>query len=168
VSEPFIGEIRIWAGNFAPRGWAFCNGQLMPIQTNTALFALVGTIYGGDGETTFALPNLEGRAPMHWGRGPGLTSRRIGQRGGEETISLTEQQMPAHTHVLNAIADSASDTSPKNNALGSGEKVYGGSGTTVPMSDNALSNSGGSQAHDNRPPYLGMYFCIALTGAFPS
>jgi len=102
MSEPFIAEIRIFAGNFAPRSWAFCNGQLLPVAQNTALFSLIGTTYGGDGRTTTALPNLEGRAPMHPGRGPGLTSRRLGQRTGVETVTLTEAQIPNHSHTVRA------------------------------------------------------------------
>ena len=99
MSEPFLAEIRIFAGNFAPRGWAFCNGQLLPIAQNTALFSLIGTTYGGDGRTTTGLPNLQGRAPMHPGRGPGLTARRLGESGGAETVTLSESQMPSHTHI---------------------------------------------------------------------
>ena len=105
MSEPFVAEIRIFAGNFAPRNWAFCNGQLLPISQNTALFSLIGTTYGGDGRTTTALPNLQGRAPMHAGRGPGLTDRRLGQKGGVETVTLSEAQMPNHTHTLQATEE---------------------------------------------------------------
>ena len=104
MSEPFIAEIRIFAGNFAPRSWAFCNGQLLPIAQNTALFSLIGTTYGGDGRTTTALPNLQGKAPMHPGRGPGLTVRQLGQTGGSETVSLTEAQMPSHNHSLQILS----------------------------------------------------------------
>lgn len=113
MSEPFIAEIRIFAGNFAPRGWAFCDGQLLPIAQNTALFSLIGTTYGGDGRTTTALPNLQGRAPMHPGRGPGLTSRRLGQKGGVETVTLTEAQMSSHNHTLVELSVGAVPASPR-------------------------------------------------------
>ena len=112
MSEPFIGEIRIFAGNFAPRGWAFCDGQLLPIASNTALFSLIGTTYGGDGETTMALPDLQGRAPMHSGFGPGLTSRRLGQRGGVSTVTLSEAQMPSHTHTMQGSLQYGDDNDP--------------------------------------------------------
>ena len=116
MSEPFIAEIRIFAGNFAPRSWAFCDGQLLPISQNTALFSLIGTVYGGDGRSTTALPNMMGRAPMHPGRGPGLTSRRLGQRGGVEMVTLSEAQMPDHTHTLRAVgSDPADVTTPTQN-----------------------------------------------------
>ena len=125
MSEPFIAEIRIFAGNFAPRGWAFCNGQLLPISQNTALFSLIGTTYGGDGRTTTALPNLQGCAPMHPGNGPGLTSRRLGQRGGAETITLTEAQMPQHQH---SAVGSTTDGKEEKPAGHSGVADYDGSG----------------------------------------
>ena len=120
MSEPFVAEIRIFAGNFAPRSWAFCNGQLLPVSQNTALFSLIGTTYGGDGRTTTALPNLKGRAPMHPGRGPGLTSRRLGQRGGAEMITLSEAQMPSHTHSANASNDAATFNDPNGRTVGGG------------------------------------------------
>lgn len=116
MSEPFIAEIRIFAGNFAPRSWAFCNGQLVPIAQNTALFSLIGTTYGGDGRTTTALPNLEGRTPMHPGRGPGLTARRLGQRGGSEQVTLTEAQLPNHNHTAMASTNSADTNIPSDTA----------------------------------------------------
>ena len=172
MSEPFVAEIRIFAGNFAPRGWAFCNGQLLPISQNTALFSLIGTTYGGDGRTTTALPNLEGRAPMHPGRGPGLTDRRLGQRGGVETVTLTEAQMPNHTHSLMSANDIADTPVPVGNsfALMAGGQPYQTDKTNnlVPMADQALPSTGGSQAHTNLQPFLTMNFIIALVGLYPS
>jgi microcystin-dependent protein len=170
MSEPFIAEIRIFAGNFAPRSWAFCNGQLLPVSQNTALFSLIGTTYGGDGRTTTALPNLEGRAPMHPGRGPGLTARRLGQRGGVEMVTLSEAQMPNHTHTLSADTALANNRNPQGNALAraAGGLAYGPSGSMVPLAEQALPNTGGSQAHNNMQPYLTMNFIIALQGLYPS
>ena len=170
MSEPFIAEIRIFAGNFAPRGWAFCNGQLLPISQNTALFSLIGTTYGGDGRTTTALPNLEGRAPMHPGRGPGLTSRRLGERGGVETVTLTEAQMPNHNHAVNASGRPVNAQNPTNLTYwGNGNSQYApSSSNVVPMSGGMLADAGGSQAHNNMQPYIAINFIIALVGLYPS
>ncbi|MCG8465922.1 MAG: tail fiber protein [Xanthomonadales bacterium] len=168
MSEPFIAEIRIFAGNFAPRGWAFCNGQLLPISQNTALFSLIGTTYGGDGRSTTALPNLEGRAPMHPGRGPGLTSRRLGQRGGTEMVSLSEAQMPNHTHSLMTSIEDGDRRSPGNSSFGRGTALYGPPNNLGAMDSNTLVNSGGSQPHNNMQPFLAINFIIALTGLYPS
>ena len=171
MSEPFTAEIRIFAGNFAPRGWAFCNGQLLPISQNTALFSLIGTTYGGDGRSTTALPNMQGRAPMHPGRGPGLTSRRLGQKGGVETVTLTEAQMPSHTHTQRASSRRARNEFPSNTATfaEAAETTYApATSTAANMSSNALSNTGGSQAHNNMQPFLTMSFIIALVGLYPS
>jgi microcystin-dependent protein len=173
MSEPFIAEIRIFAGNFAPRGWAFCDGQLLPIAQNTALFSLIGTTYGGDGRTTTALPNLQGRAPMHPGRGPGLTTRRLGERGGTETVNLTEQQMRNHTHSLMATmspgsAFTPSPTTSLARSMGGFAYKNGSSSPDVDMNNGALAPAGGSQAHNNMQPFLAMYFIIALQGLYPS
>lgn len=171
MSEPFIAEIRIFAGNFAPRSWAFCNGQLLPVSQNTALFSLIGTTYGGDGRSTTALPNLKGRAPMHPGRGPGLTSRRLGQRGGSEMVSLSEAQMPNHTHSFGASSERADLFGPENRrfARSSGGTAYRASTSNmVNMNDRALESSGGSQPHNNIQPMLTMNFIIALQGLYPS
>ena len=169
MSEPFIAEIRIFAGNFAPRGWAFCNGQLLPISQNTALFSLIGTTYGGDGRTTTALPNLEGRAPMHPGRGPGLTARRLGERGGAETVTLTEAQMPSHGHDYQGTNATAQQAEPggAHPARSPDEDAYG-SGATVAMSADATGHNGGGQPHNNLQPFLVLNFIIALTGLYPS
>lgn len=168
MSEPFIAEIRIFAGNFAPRGWAFCDGQLLPISQNTALFSLIGTTYGGDGRSTTALPDLQGRAPMHPGRGPGLTDRRLGQRGGVETVTLTEAQMPNHTHTLNGVNENANQRAISDNYLARGTQMYRPPANLDAMAPATLSDTGGSQAHNNMQPYLTMNFIIALVGLYPS
>ena len=175
MSEPFIAEIRIFAGNFAPRSWAFCNGQLLPIAQNTALFSLIGTIYGGDGRTTCALPNLQGRAPMHAGRGPGLTARRQGQRTGSETVALNEAQMPSHRHTLQGgtgsgiIGGGGNANDPANNFTSKPPtgNAYA-TGTKTNMASGAVGSTGGGQAHNNMQPYLTMNFIIALQGLYPS
>lgn len=172
MSEPFIAEIRIFAGNFAPRGWAFCNGQLLPISQNTALFSLIGTTYGGDGRTTTALPNLQGRAPMHPGRGPGLTDKRLGERGGVEMVTLSEAQMPNHTHTLEASGRPANNDDPASDrwlgTAGSANGAYHTPANLVQMASQSLPDAGGSQAHNNLQPYLTMNFIIALVGLYPS
>ena len=175
MSEPFIAEIKIFAGNFAPRGFAFCNGALLPIAQNTALFSLIGTTYGGDGRTTTALPDLQGRAPMHPGRGPGLTSRRLGERGGTETLTLSEAQMPNHNHAVSVTLQPANEDDPGANVYLAGGPtpatlMYGDATASLnsTLADNALPNAGGSQAHTNQQPYLSLNFIIALTGTYPS
>lgn len=175
MSEPFIAEIKIFAGNFAPRGYAFCDGQLLPVAQNTALFSLIGTTYGGDGRTTTALPNLKGRAPMHAGRGPGLSQRRLGQNGGEETAVLNENQMPQHSHLVHAgnapassfIADSNSSIT---RSVGGFAYNDDSSQPLSPLHETALSEEGAETVspHQNMQPYLAMYFIIALTGIYPS
>jgi len=171
MSEPFIAEIRIFAGNFAPRGWAFCDGQLLPISQNTALFSLIGTTYGGDGRTTTALPNLQGRAPMHPGRGPGLTSRRLGQKGGTETVTLSEAQIPNHNHTLRAQVSRGSALTPQDNFFNQsvGDTAYLSPPTNLAsMKTDMAPSTGGSQAHTNMQPFLAMNFIIALVGLYPS
>lgn len=168
MSEPFIAEVKIFAGNFAPRNYAFCNGQLLPISQNTALFSLLGTTYGGDGRTTTALPNLQGRAPMHPGSGPGLTTRRIGERGGFEAVTLTEAQMPNHNHLLTANNDGeGEDNDPGGNFTGK-NGIYTAAGNLQPMSSRSLPNQGGGQPHTNMQPYLALNYIIALVGEYPS
>jgi microcystin-dependent protein len=176
MSSPFLAEIRIFGFNFAPRGWAFCNGQVMPISQNTALFSLLGTYYGGNGTTNFALPNLQGAAPLNFGQGPGLSQRDLGEVGGEPYVTLLQTEMPAHSHALQCSAATAGTaTSPANNVWSvakvgrQAENKYSATtGSTPTMSPNALSIAGGSQPHNNMPPYLTLNFCIALQGIFPA
>ncbi len=171
MSEPFIAEVRIFAGNFAPRGWSFCDGQLLPIAQNTALFSLIGTTYGGDGRTTTALPNLQGRAPMHPGSGPGLSTRRLGERVGAETVTLAQANLPPHTHSYHGVEDGADKTAPAGNLLGeANEDFYAdvGSNTLVAMASSAMATTGGGQTHANMQPFLTLNFIIALQGVYPS
>lgn len=167
MSEPFLGEIRVFAGNFAPANWALCNGQLLPISHYTALFSILGTTFGGDGKTTFGLPNLQGSAPMHWGDAPGLTPRTIGESGGAPNVTLTTAEMPAHTHAAVASASGASALSPAGNMLGDAA-LYAAPPLNQQMSPATVGSSGGSQPHDNMQPYLGLTFIIALQGIYPS
>lgn len=157
------------ANNFAPTGWAFCNGQILPLSQNTALFSLLGTMYGGNGQSTFALPNLQGRAPMHQGQGPGLSQRFIGEEGGVETVTLLESEIPAHSHTVMTVNDIADTNQPTNNGLArsSGAAVYGTAGGTVQMSPIALAPAGSDFPHNNMQPYLAMNFVIALQGVYP-
>jgi len=168
MADPFVAEIRIFGGNFAPKGWAFCDGQIMPIGQNTALFSLLGTTYGGDGRSTFALPDLRGRSPLHQGQGPGLTSRFLGESAGVETVTVTQSQIPMHTHAL-AAGSAAASTNPGGNLFGKpvSAKIYGPVTSMVPMSAGAIGSAGQNQAHDNRQPYLVLSFIIALQGIFP-
>jgi len=168
MSEPFIAEIRIFAGNFAPRSWAFCNGQLLPVAQNTALFSLIGTTYGGDGRTTTALPNLQGRMPLHPGRGPGLTSYRLGQNGGTETVTLTSAQMPQHSHGLSATQEDAGETNPQGNYIANGNQQFAAANNLGAMQAQSLPAAGGSGAHNNLQPILAINFIIALQGLYPS
>lgn len=168
--DPFLGQIIMFGGNFAPRGWAFCDGQLLPIASYSALFSILGTIYGGDGRTTFALPDLRGRAPIHEGVGPGLETYRQGQRGGVEHVTLNITQIPSHTHLAAAKAASGVDAdTPAGNTWSNGE-VYSSGKPTETMDTGAISvlNAGGSQSHENRPPFLVVNYIIALQGVFPS
>jgi microcystin-dependent protein len=170
MANPFVAEIRIFAGNFAPKGWALCNGQLMPISQNTALFSLLGTTYGGDGKSNFALPNLQGSAPMQAGQGAGLSLRDLGETGGEQTVTLLDSEMPAHSHGVQA-STTPDQLTPVNNAWASGQKGFGNfyaaPGNNVQMSPAALSVTGGNLPHNNMPPFLGLTFIIALQGVFP-
>ena len=170
MSNQFVAEIRIFAGNFAPTGWALCNGQLMPISQNTALFSLLGTTYGGDGKSNFALPNLQGSAPLQQGQGPGLSLRSLGEIGGEQNVTLLQTEMPAHNHGVQAAAGTGL-ADPSNNAWASGAKgfgsVYSPTGNNVSMTPSATSITGGNLPHNNMPPYLGLTFIIALQGVFP-
>ncbi|MFB9066962.1 phage tail protein [Pseudofulvimonas gallinarii] len=169
MADPFVAEIRIFPFNFAPRGWAWCDGQLMPLAQNTALFSLLGTTYGGNGQSNFALPDLQGRAPMHWGQGPGLTYRNLGEQGGQETVTLIESEIPAHSHAVVVSAGDGNSTSPVDEmfATGIGLGMYGAPTAVAPMATQALVPTGGSLPHNNMQPYLTLYFCIALQGVFP-
>jgi len=168
--DPFVAEIRIFPFNFAPKGWAFCDGQLLPLSQNTALFSLLGTTYGGDGKSNFALPDMQGNAPMHPGQGPCLSLHDLGETGGSETVSLLESEIPSHSHNVTASSQDGTDNHPVNNypAQGVGINLYVNAGTTpVNMNDNALSPAGGDQPHNNMQPYLTLNFCIALQGVYP-
>jgi microcystin-dependent protein len=173
MSNPFLAEIRIFAGNFAPTGWATCDGQLMPISQNTALFSLLGTTYGGNGTSNFALPNLQGCAPMQAGQGPGLSLRDLGETAGEQTVTLLRSEMPAHTHQALAAGDTTQST-PAGNAWGTGQKGFGNvyavsnPQTNVAMNPLGTSVAGGNLPHNNMPPFLGLTFIIALQGVFPA
>jgi microcystin-dependent protein len=173
VTDPFLAEIRIFGGNFAPRGWALCNGQLMSISQNTALFALLGVTYGGDGRVTFGLPNLQGSAPMQQGQGPGLSPRTLGEMGGSSTVTLINSEMPLHTHTALAFDDSGTSTSPANATWAQslkgrvGENLYSSQQPDMLMNSQTVLPTGGSQPHNNMPPYLTVTFIIALEGIFP-
>jgi microcystin-dependent protein len=170
VADPFVAEIRIFPFNFAPRGWAWCDGQLLPLSQNTALFSLLGTTYGGNGKSNFALPDLQGRVPMHPGQGPGLSLHDLGETGGSETVTLLESEIPSHGHSAmgqNSIAN-------RNDAAGAlmarpfgGGLMYGSASGLAPMAPETLTPAGGDQPHNNMQPYLTFYFCIALQGVFP-
>ena len=171
MANPFVAEIRIVPFDFAPTGWAQCDGQLMPISQNTALFSLLGTTYGGDGKSTYALPNLQGSAPLHPGQGPGLTLRDLGETGGAQTVTLLTSELPSHTHVAMA-APSSGEASPASSAWGAALKghgnLYAASGASnVNMNALALALAGGSLPHNNLQPYLVLNFVIALQGVFP-
>lgn len=173
--DPFVAEIRIVPFNFAPKGWAFCDGQLMPISQNTALFALLGTVYGGDGKSTFALPNMQGSAAMHPGQGPGLSLRDLGEIGGATSVTLIESEIPVHTHSMNATTSPSTTTLPANNT--SFGRSVGGSfykantptpfGPITQMAPQTLTPAGGSLPHNNLQPYLTLNYVIALQGVFP-
>ncbi len=171
MTDQFVAEIRVFPFNFAPRGWAFCDGQLMPISQNTALFSLLGTTYGGDGKSTFALPNLQGQVPMHPGDGQGLTPRFLGESGGTESVTLLTSEMPRHTHALRAhhvdVADTSVPGPGSSLATSSGGALYQAAGN-VDADPRALSLAGGSLPHTNMQPYLTLNFCIALQGVFPA
>lgn len=170
MADPFVAEIRIFPFNFAPKGWAWCDGQLMPLSQNTALFSLLGTTYGGNGKSNFALPDLQGRAPMHPGQGPGLSLHDLGETGGSETVSLLESEIPAHGHSVMASNQPAEDRAPANEILGRsvGASLYQTTTSVIQaMSGQALAPAGGDQSHNNMQPYLTFYFCIALQGVFP-
>lgn len=174
MADPFVAEIRIFPFNFAPKGWAWCNGQLMPISQNTALFSLLGTTYGGDGQSTFALPNMEGNAPMHPGQGPGLSLHDLGEMGGSQTVTLIESEMPAHAHSMSVSSQLGLENQVNVGgagqlfAMGDGINLYGPANSNLAgMASQALTPAGGSLPHNNMMPYLTLNFNIALQGVFP-
>ena len=170
MSEPFAGEIRMFAGNFAPRGWAYCDGQLLATSQNDALFSLLGTIYGGDGRTTFGLPEMRGRIPIHQGSGPGLSPRSLGAKGGDENVTLTTNQLASHTHDFNANTADATEAAPLGKVLAkpSGIRIYRAADQNTNMAASSIANTGGSKPHTNLMPTLGIHFIIALFGIYPS
>jgi len=173
MADPFVAEIRIFPFNFAPKGWAWCDGQLLPLSQNTALFSLLGTTYGGNGKSNFALPDLQGRAPMHPGQGPGLSLHDLGETGGSETVTLLESEVPAHSHAMMANASPGLLTAPASDrtlsrSQGGNAYVPGSPAPTlVSMAPQTLAPAGGDQPHNNLMPYLTFYFNIALQGVFP-
>jgi microcystin-dependent protein len=174
MATPFIGEIRLFGFSFAPRNHAFCNGQLLSIAQNTALFSLLGTTYGGNGISTFALPNLQGVAPLHAGQGPGLSNRVLGETGGSPSVTLNSAEMPSHTHTLACSTNPGDQASPAGNipAAGAGtrgQNFYADSaGSNPAMQASLVGSAGGNLPHNNLPPFLALNFCIALLGIFPS
>jgi len=173
--DPFVAEIRIFPFNFAPKGWAWCDGQILPLSQNTALFSLLGTTYGGDGKSNFALPDLQGMAPMHPGQGPGLSLHDLGETSGSDTVTLLESEIPAHAHSLMAVVNPATARLPTPNlslARSSGVSAYATSAvaldaTVSQMADVTIAPAGGDQPHNNLMPYLTFYFNIALQGVYP-
>lgn len=170
MSEPFVGEIRMFAGTFAPRGWALCDGQLLAISSNDALFSLLGTIYGGDGRTTFGLPDLRGRLPIHAGSGPGLSPRRLGATLGVESVTLGLAQLPSHGHVPQASTAAGTQSSPAGAVLASapGVRIYRPTPPVAAMHASAITSSGGNGSHNNVMPFQCLNFIIALVGIYPS
>jgi microcystin-dependent protein len=171
MSEPFVGEIRMFGGSFAPRSWALCDGQLLAVNQNDALFSLLGTTYGGDGRTTFGLPDLRGRIPLHAGSGPGLTPRSLGSRSGTESNTLNANQVPAHNHILNGTTNPAGDTNPAGNLPGTaaGSNLYNNaSANLVAMDADMIAPDGDGESHNNVMPFLCVNFIIALFGIYPS
>lgn len=171
MSDPFIAEVKIFAGNFAPRGWATCDGQLISIAQNTALFSLLGTTYGGNGTTNFGLPNLQARTPIHAGNGAGLSPRFLGESGGQASVALSSAQIPPHSHALRGTSTATTGTPGAAVALAgtgaTGPKVYRAATNLVPMSA-SLASAGNGQPHENRQPFLGLLFIIAMVGIFPA
>lgn len=169
MSQPYVGEIRIFAGNFAPAGWMFCDGSLLAIGQNDTLFNLIGTTYGGDGQQTFALPDLRGRVPVHQGQGPGLSHRSMGEFGGTEAVTIAPNQLPVHSHRLRVEPGLANGSSGVGGLLAASPvKFYAASSPTVAMAPQAISLQGGGQPHNNMAPFLGLSYIISLFGVFPS
>jgi microcystin-dependent protein len=176
MSEPYLGEIKMFAGNYAPRGYALCNGAILPIAENTALYSILDNYYGGDGRSTFALPDLADRAPVHFGDGPGLTNRQLGEFGGLSEVRLQDATIPPHTHQMRVAdegktgvpANTTSVAPPPGSRRGPGPGIFGDAENLVPMSTDGLMNTGGDQSHENRQPYQVINFIIALSGVYPS
>ena len=173
MADPFVAEVRIFPFNFAPKGWAFCDGQLLPLSQNTALFSLLGTTYGGDGKSNFALPNLQGSAPMHPGQGPGLSLHDLGETSGSDTVTLLESEIPVHSHSLTASQGDGTERTPSAGgtgqllATGVGISQYQTPGAQTNLNSGAVAPAGGDQPHNNMQPYLTLNFNIALQGVFP-
>ena len=170
MSDQFVAEIRIFPFNFAPKGWAFCDGQILPISQNTALFSLLGTTYGGDGKSNFALPDMQGNTPMHPGQGPGLSLHDLGETGGSETVTLLQSEIPAHSHSVGAANSDGNDQSPTNERFAGGVggiAFYANPGALTQLADAAIAPAGVDQPHNNMQPYLTLNFCLALQGVFP-
>lgn len=169
-AEPFLGQIMMAGYTFCPRGWAEANGQVLPINQNAALFSLYGTQFGGDGRTTFALPDLRGRVPLHAGQGGGLSNRGVGQRGGAEAVTLNTNQLPGHTHGLNALSSGGDNPSPAGNLLANdgSDRIYGTGTPDTALADSAIGQTGGGQSVTTMPPFLVIRYCVALQGIFPS
>ena len=171
MADPFVAEIRIFPFNFAPKGWAWCDGQLMPLSQNTALFSLLGTTYGGDGKSNFALPDLQGRAPMHPGQGPGLSPHDLGESGGSDTVTLLQSEIPSHSHAMRDhdidLGELNTPSPTRSLAQSANATIYTPAANLVSMNGQALSPAGGDQPHNNLQPYLTFYFNIALQGVFP-
>jgi microcystin-dependent protein len=169
MADPFVAEIRIYPFNFAPKGWAFCNGQVLPLSQNTALFSLLGTTYGGDGKSNFALPDMQGNAPMHPGQGPGLSLHDLGESGGSDTVTLLESEIPSHPHALNASYSDGIATQPTGQlfAQGVGVNIWSTGTANTALAASAIAPAGGDQPHNNLQPYLTLNFCIALQGVYP-
>ena len=170
MSEPFVGEIRMFAGNFAPRGWAYCEGQLLAISQNDALFSLFGTIYGGDGRTTFGLPDLRGRIPIHAGSGPGLSPRQLGNKSGVEKVTVTTNQLPSHNHPLQVSTANGPEANPSGNVLAGSVllEAYADETPNTNMAAASVTGIGGSLSHTNLMSYLAIHFIVALFGIYPS
>jgi microcystin-dependent protein len=170
MGQPYVGEIRIFGGNFPPAGWMFCEGQTLPISENETLFQLIGTTYGGDGQETFNLPDLRGRVPVHQGQGPSGTTYIIGEQGGVESVTLTTNQMPNHSHALTVSGDQGGQTDPTNQVVGSNPTVqlFRPGAATVPFNADTATPVGGSGPHENRQPFVAIHYIIALFGIFPS
>ncbi|HEX8147858.1 MAG TPA: tail fiber protein [Pyrinomonadaceae bacterium] len=168
MADPFVAEIRMFGFNFAPTGWAMCNGQLLPISQNTALFSLLGTTYGGDGKSTFALPNLQGSVPVHPGQGPGLSLYDLGQQGGAEYVTLLQSEMPVHSHGFVGSEEVVNANEPGGNWFGAGETRYADPAALTTLNFQSISVAGSSLPHNNMMPYLVVNFCIAMQGVFPA